>query len=157
MLNTGIVRSGLFKHNAYVKAWCLVSNHNSSSVTQYGFSEKNFIDGHNLYIDAVTQTQASTSGVLALAGAIKFSFVNPMPDTNYKIFVQPYFPDTLVSLAHALNSPQYPKTRDSFWIRSGYFATDSTPAAPETGRTNNQLVNRRVWGNATFSIGVLVI
>lgn len=153
MLNTGIVRSGLFKHNAYVKAWCLVSNHSSSSTTQYRFSEKNFIDGHNLYIDAVTLTAA----VSQVAGAIKFSFVNPMPDTKYKIFVQPYFADTLVSLAHALNSPHYPKTRDSFWVRTGYFATNGIPAPSGTGRTNNQLVNRRIWDDALFSIGVLVI
>jgi hypothetical protein len=156
MLNSAI-RSGLFKHNAYVKAWCLVTNHSSPNTEQYLYSNRNFVDGHNLYIDSATQSYLSTTGSLATAGGLKFSFVNPMQDTNYKVFVQAYFGGSLVSLSHCINSLQYPKTTTSFWIREGVFSVPGTPAPPETGRTHNQIAARRVWGNATHSIGILVI
>jgi hypothetical protein len=115
MANTTI--NPFVPHNSTVKAWCSVSPHHADPPTQERIDLRSFCDGYNLYLDIESQTYAaSTAGT----GALKFTFVNPMQDDKYKVFVQVYAdPSFSPAVAHVLNSPQYPKTTDSFWIRLG--------------------------------------
>jgi hypothetical protein len=143
-----------FAHNNTVKAWCLTSNHNISTATQADFDAKNFIDGYNLRLDYATQSSSSS-----FRGALKFSFITPMRDNKYKVLVQPYSSSSIPTIAHALNSALYPKTTTSFWIRVGFFCNSTTGVVPQSGsgRVSNQVHNIVLWGNATASLGVVVI
>ncbi len=140
-------------HNRSVKAWCFTSNHkDGSTTTQASFDTRNFIDGYNLRLDAATQTANQ------YVGALKFSFITPMTDTNYKVFVSvygnasPLYPQ----MAHALNSSVYPKTVNSFWVRVGFLASVGTGAPVASGRTNNQVTNIALWDNSNSNLGVVV-
>lgn len=142
------------------RAWCVVSNHLvSGTATRAAFDERNFIDGYNLYIDKDSQNYTTTN--VNFTGAMKFSFVTPMPNNKYRIFVNSYRTGTgtLPFMCHALNSAQYPKTRESFWIRQGYWLTGSGVNDPPSGspRTKNQIQNLRLWGNGNSVIGVYVL
>ena len=105
-----------------VRAWCLTGFNPVASPTL-----NNHVNGYNLTLDDVKYTaQINTNNTAQpglCTGAIPFRFVSPMPDTRYKIFVQPrnnsstYLDRGLFT--HALNTPQYPKTVNGFWIRFG--------------------------------------
>ena len=101
-----------------VRAWCLTGFNPVASVLH-----NNHVNGYNLTLDAANYSVPSGSQQGLSTRAIPFRFVSPMPDTRYKIFVQPrnnsstYLDRGLFT--HALNTPQYPKTVNGFWIRFG--------------------------------------
>jgi len=143
------------------RAWCVVSNHATiATPTRASFDETNFVDGYNLYISADSQTSTVGGTNTTHQGAIKFSFVTPMPNNRYKIFVNAYRQAGLPFMCHALNSPQYPKTRESFWVRVGYWLSGA-PGVNEpvagSGRTKNQIGNVRLWSNGSTILGVYVL
>jgi hypothetical protein len=153
MANTPILP--FFGHNNTVKAWCLTGNFAvTGSTTQTIFDSVNFVDGYNLRLDVATNTGAASVN----AGALKFSFINSMPNTKYKVFVQCYGNNSPVypQFAHVLNSAAYPKTRDSFYVRVGFFQSPTTRFSG-VGRSDNQVENVVLWTNALSSIGVVVI
>jgi hypothetical protein len=117
----------------------------------------NFVDGYNLYISEESQTSTVGGTDVNFQGAIKFSFVTPMPNNRYKIFVNAYRSAGLPFMCHALNSAQYPKTRESFWIRVGFWAAHSTNPPAGSGRTKNQIANIRLWSNGSTVLGVYVL
>lgn len=136
--------SVFFAHNSRVRAWCSTSFYQSSVLTQAAFDATNFLDGFNLRMDVATQ---QLSGDLQYSGALKFSFINPLPDNNYKVFVQPFFQsgnDTFGSpfLAHVLNSAAYPKTKESFWVRMGFMVRPNTTGV--TGLVTNKPATLRL-------------
>jgi len=138
------------------RAWCLVSNHRIyNTLNQANFDEKNFIDGYNLYISK--DTQDYTAGNVNYTGALKFSFVTPMRDNKYKVFVSAYNASGTPYMSHALNSAQYPKTPESFWIRLGYWLDGANQPLAGSGRTKNQIANGRLWENGSSVIGVYVL
>jgi hypothetical protein len=147
------IPSVLFGHNSGVAAWALVSNHNSSESTQSGFDAVNFVDGYNLYLDTESRTVAS--GNARYDGALKFTFVTPMVNNRYKIFVNSY--STSGQLIHAVDSVTYPKTQHSFYIRSGVLNYSVLGVPTAAARTNNQISTVTLWSNATSSIGVVVM
>ena len=110
-----------FAQNSTVKAWChtAVFNPNIVPPTTNRWDNQNFIDGYNLRLDP---SNLISGGVDALGKALKFSFITPMRDTKYKIFIQPVYVLRIIRVpvyAHALNSTQFPKLTTSFWIRLG--------------------------------------
>ena len=138
-------------HGANVKAWCLTGNFVSSTVTQTMFDQTNFVDGFNLRMSLDTQSQ---TGQVNYTKAIKFSFITPMENDKYKVFISVYGATPRPHLVHVLNSAQYPKTRDYFWVRVAHFPEI---ASSTTGRKGNQAVNLRLWNGATTRMGVVVI
>lgn len=138
----------LFGHNSGVAAWALVSNH-LGGTNQAEFDATNFVDGYNLYLGR---------GTAQFTGALQFVFVTPMPNTKYKVFVNGYQGAQLKTL-HVLNTPTYPKTRQSFWVRSGIYMTPGSgfsPAASGPATTHNQIGAITLWSSANSSIGVVV-
>jgi hypothetical protein len=110
-----------FAQNSTVKAWChtAVVNPNIVPPTTNRWDNQNFIDGYNLRLDP---SNLISGGIDALGKALKFSFITPMQDTKYKIFIQPMYALWTIRIpvyAHALNSTQFPKLTTSFWIRLG--------------------------------------
>jgi len=110
-----------FAQNSTVKAWCHtgVFNPNIVPPTTNRWDNQNFVDGYNLRLDP---SNLISGGADALGKALMFSFITPMRDTKYKIFIQPVYVlrSTRVPVyAHALNSTQFPKLTTSFWIRLG--------------------------------------
>lgn len=109
--------------NSTVKAWCHtgVVNAATTPFTTNRWDNQNFIDGYNLRLDPSNWISPGASD--ALGKALKFSFITPMRDTKYKIFIQPVFlyrgSLPIPAYAHALNSTQFPKLTTSFWIRLG--------------------------------------
>ena len=151
------IPSMLFGHNASVKAWCVTGNFTIPSGSQSQFDTTNFIDGFNLRLDYATQTSMTVPN---WGGALKFSFLNPLPDNRYKVFVQVYGASSPLypQLGHVLNSSQYPKTRDSFWVRAGFLVSiGTTPSLANYSRNRNQIHNIVLWSSAISSIGVVVI
>lgn len=136
-------------HNSTVKAWCWTGTTTTGSATspsQVTVDAVSFIDGYNLRLDSVSHTNAtaaayptgdvyngSASGPYA---ALRFSFITPMPDTKYKVFVQSSMAGAInqyIPYAHTLNSSIYPKTTTGFWVRAG------TPIR-SPGATRNQMI-----------------
>ena len=141
---------------------------------------ENIVNGYNLKFDdtlyanqhnAVGGTQQGYS-----TGAIPFRFVTPLPDTNYKIFVNPrsigdtYSATGRVAFAQALVGAQYPKTRFGFWVRFGLMlraeAQDTFLLTP-SGNSGNilnrpeegEILNRRIAGSgsSTYQLQVVVV
>jgi len=116
-------------HNSTVKAWCVTRLlHNSSilEMTQSAFDTLNFLDGYNLRLDVITRNGfdvSNTSPILS-DGAIRFSFINPLPDNRYKVFLsiasnyQSVSKETTQMTVELLNSSLYPKTTTGFWVRA---------------------------------------
>lgn len=131
------IPSVLFGHNASVKAWCLTGRVHSTTVTQPAFDSVNFIDGYNLRLDLQTQTDggvgsASVGSGYTESGALKFTFLTPMADNQYKVFLQFYRDSNqsqTTTFAHVLNSNLFPKTRESFWVRTGWVRTGGGTSA----------------------------
>ena len=159
------ISSVLFGHNASVKAWCLTGRNYAAAGTQAAFDAVNFIDGYNLYLDLETQTTGgvgipvTTTGIVE-SGALKFSFITPMSDNKYKVFLQ-FYRDSSANqrptYAHVLNSSKFPKTTTSFWVRTGVVRTGGAQAAE-----NNRILGLRMNTNAgvglaAANIGVVVL
>ena len=156
-------------HNSTVKAWCwtgVTITQSTSSPTQATVDAVSFIDGYNLRLDAVTHTNAlpsiyanengnvynantNASGVaVGPYGALRFSFITPMRDTKYKVFVQFCTPDPYIPYAHALNSSIYPKTTTGFWVRAGLPVTSP-------GSSTNQMTNVTLFNGSNMRVVVL--
>lgn len=152
------VNSTLFGHAAGVRAWAIVSNHNSGA-NQAEWNTANFLDGYNLYLDLASRNVGTSvsAGNGKFDGALKFTFVTPMPDNKYKVFVSTG-PGKDAALAHVVDSAAYPKTKDSFYLRVGTWHPNSISAAAisATGRTHNQITAATLWSSATTSLGLVV-
>lgn len=147
----------IFAVNSTVKAWCntaLLNWTESTTITSDKWDAKNFIDGYNLRLDMSNNTaNGIVLGAPTVYGkALKFSFITPMRDTKYKIFIQASCQISgksgkldLPSYAHALNSAQFPKLTTSFWIRVG---------SPSTA---NQVSSVTFNGSADNIIRVVVL
>ena len=152
-----------------IKAWCLTGF--SSNTTSVG----NFVNGYNLTLDdtlLAAQRTATGLGQQGIStGALPFRFVTPMQHTKYKIFVQPrtngsvYAESGRALFCHALNTTQYPKTRNGFWVRFGMMirGNDDTGAGFDTfinGITNRPAVGEilnRSEASGTYQLQVLVV
>ena len=142
--------------NSTVKAWCHtgVENVSTTSFTTNKWDNANFVDGYNLRLDPSNWISPGSSSTV-LGKALKFSFITPMRDTKYKIFIQPvvlrslFFP--LPAYAHALNSTQFPKLTTSFWIRLG------TPKQNDGTATVNQVRAITFESNSIIQIRVVVL
>lgn len=156
--NQSAIPSVFFGHNSTVKAWCVTGNFQISSGSQTEFDAANFVDGFNLRLDYATQTSMLSN----YRGALKFSFINPLPDNKYKVFVQPYGDTAPLypKFGHVLNSSMHPKTNESFWVRLGFITSTSSPAQTNHQRTNNQVHNIVLWqtfSTSISSVGIVVI
>ena len=140
---------------------------------------ENIVNGYNLKFDdtllannhnALGGTQQGYS-----TGAIPFRFVTPLPDANYKIFVNPrsigndYYARR-AAFAHALIGAQYPKTRFGFWVRFGIqisVEAQDTYLLTPLGNSGNilnrpeegEILNRRIAGSgsSTYQLQVVVV
>jgi len=145
-----------FAQNSTVKAWCHtgVFNPNIVPPTTNRWDNQNFVDGYNLRLDP---SNLISGGADALGKALMFSFITPMRDTKYKIFIQAdYLNDsakanTIPVYTHALNSTQFPKLTTSFWIRLG------TPKQADGTATVNQVRAVTFDSNSITQIRVVVI
>jgi hypothetical protein len=151
------VSSFLFAHNSRVRAWCSTSFYQSGTLTQAAFDATNFLDGFNLRMDVATQ---QLSGDLQYSGALRFSFINPLPDNQYKVFVQPFFQpgSTILGapfVAHVLNSVAYPKTKQSFWVRLGFMVRPVNTTA--TGLVTNKPATLRLRPGAPGDDGKIKV
>jgi len=160
--------SGLawFAGGQSVKAWCLTGFNG----TLTGPTVRNFINGYNLtFDDAAYNAQVAADGTDQQGlstGAIPFKFVTPMPDTKYKIFVQPrtvsvntlYSEDGRAFFTHALNTPQYPKTVNGFWVRFGILLRtgDSFLSNVVNRPDYGEILNRSI-ASATYQLQVVVL
>ena len=100
-----------------VSAWCNTGYHQFSPNTQTVCDSVNFIDGYNLYLDKDSSTLP----------ALKFSFVTPLTVRKYQVHIQGNSSSNSDKFFfHVLDTPQYPKTNNSFWVRVGTMGT-STP------------------------------
>lgn len=152
------VNSTLFGHAAGVRAWAIVSNHNSGA-NQAEWNNTNFLDGYNLYLDIASRSVGNSVGAGSgkFDGALKFTFVTPMPDNKYKVFVSTG-PGVNAALAHVVDSAAYPKTKDSFYLRVGtWHSTGLNANVPSAAsRTHNQITAATLWSSATTSLGLVV-
>jgi len=143
-----------FAQNSTVKAWCHTgaSNISTTSFTTNRWDNGNFVDGYNLRLDP---SNWISPGGGVLGKALKFSFITPMRDTKYKIFIQPMFRFGLAisipAYAHALNSTQFPKLTTSFWIRLGI------PGQADGTANPNQVRAVTFDSNSTIQVRVVVI
>lgn len=152
------VNSTLFGHAAGVRAWAIVSNHNRGA-DQAEWNTANFLDGYNLYLDLASRNVGTSVGAGSgkFDGALKFTFVTPMPDNKYKVFVSTG-PGKDAALAHVVDSAAYPKTKNSFYLRVGTWHPNSISSAAisATGRTHNQITTANLWSSAATSLGLVV-
>lgn len=177
--------SSFFSSNASVKAWALFafgtppnlpvpSSYSNNSLG--AVNAANFVNGFNLVIDqdkylALTSSAFAASGIDTQTGysigPIPLRFITPMPNDKYKIFVQPKLvgdavtPSESAVLAHALNTPQYPKTKEGFWVRFGQATRTSegyidTMSQRGTGIVHGQILNRRE-AYLSYQMQVLVL
>lgn len=161
--------SSFFSNNATVKAWALFafgmppnlpipSSYSSTSLG--AVNAANFVNGFNLVMDEDKYYALAVSNAVSgldtqtgySTGAIPMRFITPMPNDKYKIFVQPRLVGDIggakaaLVLGHALNTPQYPKTKNGFWVRFGQVSNNAAfdPMAERgTGPVAGQMLNRR--------------
>jgi len=152
-----------FGQNAKVNAWGVVHPRrfpSGETNTQARYDELSFIDGYNLYIDSATENYATEP---RNTGAIRFKFVTPMVTNKYKVFLQITASSSLYTcFAHVLNSVQYPKTKDGFWVRTGYYAAGSNPTissseSPPYNTSRGLIHNIRLFSSARMRLGVVVL
>lgn len=121
-----------------VSAWCNTGYHVFNPNDQPRCDLVNFIDGYNLYLDKDS----------ASLPALKFSFVTPLTVRKYKVYIQGASGSALDRFFfHVLDTPQYPKTNTSFWVRVGkisetapYLISSSTSLLPITTIRNLMVV-----------------
>ena len=163
---------GLVGKGQTVRGWCL-TGFNSNAASGYPLApylRNNHINGYNLVLDDVkfAASPAVTSGTQQglSTGAIPFRFITPMPNTQYKIFCQPRScgsPIPLHMFTHALDTTQYPKTVNGFWVRFGYLinsASDgyaSTPAPAIVNRPAYGEILNRSGASGNYQLQVVVI
>ena len=161
--------SSFFSNNATVKAWALFAFGmppnlpvpSSYSATSSGaVNAANFVNGFNLVMDEDKYYALAVSNAVSgldtqtgySIGAIPMRFITPMPNDKYKIFVQPRLVGDIggakaaLVLGHALNTQQYPKTKNGFWVRFGQISNNAAfdPMAERgTGPVAGQILNRR--------------
>jgi hypothetical protein len=148
-----------FAQNSTVKAWCHTGVSHlpvfSGAVPTNRWDSANFVDGYNLRLDPSNHISPGASDVLGKA--LKFSFITPMRDTKYKIFIQAEFlhnaGTSIPVYTHALNSTQFPKLTTSFWIRLG---TPKRNVGLATGN-GNQVRAVTFESNSLIQIRVVVI
>jgi hypothetical protein len=131
-------RTGFFGGGGTIKAWGVFAIDPGAQATSYKMTVNNMINGYNLNFDdpqysakILRDTDFSTLSIHQQEismGAIPFKFVTPMKTKNYKVFAHPRaygigYDDNRIPgrayFAHCLNSTQYPKTTDGFWVRFG--------------------------------------
>lgn len=151
MPNSSVLAYG--KEGATVKAWCLTGFNLNTTI----LGSDNFINGFNLRIDdAVMQARANAIGMsqqaVSSGGPIRFSFVTPMRNNKYKIFVSPrtvsssastgYCDSGRAFFAHAVNSAEYKKETTGFWIRFGMLLRgQGYDSFYDTGNISTSIVN----------------
>lgn len=146
----------IFASNSTVKAWCHtgVVNVATTSFTTNKWDNANFVDGYNLRLDPSNWISPG-GGVSTLGKALKFSFITPMRDTKYKIFIQAEFlhnaSQDVPVYTHALNSTQFPKLTTSFWIRLG------RPIQSNTSPDRNKVSAVTFDPNSLIQIRVVVL
>lgn len=137
---------GLVGKGQTVRGWCLTGF--NPLITPY--LRNNHINGYNLVLDEekFAASPAVTSGPSQQGlstGAIPFKFITPMPNTQYKIFCQPRSCGSLITslhmFTHALDTTQYPKTVNGFWVRFGYLINSTVDTFATT-----DIVNRPAFG-----------
>jgi hypothetical protein len=141
-----------------VRGWCLTG---MNPLTPY--LRNNHINGYNLILDDGKFATNGTSQQGLSTGAIPFRFITPMPNTQYKIFCQPRScgsPIPLHMFTHALDTTQYPKTVNGFWVRFGYLINSTVDTFATTGIVNRpafgEILNRS-GASATYQLQVVVI
>ncbi len=189
-MNSSHSITSLFAQNTTVKAWCVtsffygapLSSGWGSQASTSQMTERNFIDGYNLNFDddaykSMIDGFGVDTQVMYSMGAIPFKFVTPLDTDTYKIFVQPKLIGNDAGMkssplfAFALNTKQYPKTKNGFWIRYGQGgnSTALSPFMSTSDSTNHlrysivgigpqhgQIVNRN-GASATTILQVLVL
>lgn len=163
--------SSFFSNNATVRAWALFafgmppnlpvpSSYVAQPPSAGAVNAANFVNGFNLVIDEDKYYALAVSNAVSgldtqtgySTGAIPMRFITPMPNDKYKIFVQPRLvgdngaAKAALVLGHALNTPQYPKTKNGFWVRFGQVSNSAAfdPMAERgTGPVAGQMLNRR--------------
>jgi hypothetical protein len=160
---------GYANSGATVKAWCLTGFNLNPTV----LGRNAFINGFNLQIDdAVMNTKVNTIGTSQQGistGPIRFSFITPMRNAKYKVFLSPrtvsstdaagYSQNGRAFFSHVLNTSEYKKETTGFWVRFGILLRDGDASyisqitnAPAVGC----ILNR--WQAAgTYQLQVLVI
>lgn len=115
----------------------------------------NHINGYNLTIDQdkfmewyalYRRSDGNLDEQTTSSGAIPLKFVTPLMDNQYKVFVQMkttlmYSPTA--TFTHCLNSATYPKTKNGFWIRWGFLASQADVNFYTNPSIPSQYVNRR--------------
>lgn len=162
---------GLVGKGQTVRGWCLTGFNPNVATPAYPIApylRNNHINGYNLVLDDVkfAASPAITSGTTQQGlstGAIPFKFITPMPNTQYKIFCQPRScgsPTPLHMFTHALDTTQYPKTVNGFWVRFGFLINSTTDGYYATGITNRpafgEILNRSA-ASGTYQLQVVVI
>ena len=149
---------GLVGKGQTVRGWCLTG---INPLTPY--LRNNHINGYNLVLDDGKFATNGTSQQGLSTGAIPFRFITPMPNTQYKIFCQPRScgsPIPLHMFTHALDTTQYPKTVNGFWVRFGYLINSTVDTFATTGIVNRpafgEILNRS-GASATYQLQVVVI
>lgn len=153
---------GLVGKGQTVRGWCLTGFNPVST-----YLRNNHINGYNLVLDEVkfAASPAVTSGGQQglSTGAIPFKFITPMSNTQYKIFCQPRscgpLSTPLHMFTHALDTTQYPKTVNGFWVRFGYLinsASDAYASAITNRPAFGEILNRSAASN-TYQLQVVVI
>ncbi len=149
---------GLVGKGQTVRGWCLTG---MNPLTPY--LRNNHINGYNLILDDGKFATNGTSQQGLSTGAIPFRFITPMPNTQYKIFCQPRScgsPIPLHMFTHALDTTQYPKTVNGFWVRFGYLINSTVDTFATTGIVNRpafgEILNRS-GASATYQLQVVVI
>ena len=154
---------GLVGKGQTVRGWCLTGFNPTAP-----YLRNNHINGYNLILDDVkfAASPAVTSGTSQQGlstGAIPFRFITPMPNTQYKIFCQPRSCGSLIPLhmfTHALDTTQYPKTVNGFWVRFGYLINATVDTFATTGIVNRpafgEILNRSA-ASGTYQLQVVVI
>lgn len=175
MINTA--PKTLFGHNSKVKAWCLTALNYDSTATTHPMGSYAIVNGYNLVLDSTVSDVTAPNTDRTYSGTIRFSFVTPLQDTKYKVFVEPHFSQisatfNLPVVAHAVNNSRYPKTVNGFYVRVGFSIVESTGFAnptldaimTSTGRKRNQFANIRTVPSTgdgfvynEMSLGVFVI
>jgi len=154
----------MFGGGQSVLGWCLTGFNSGLP----GPSVSNFINGYNLTFDDAAYTEqrqsTTTSQQGKCTGAIPFKFVTPVSHNKYKIFVQPrtvgavYSDDGRAFFAHALNTNQYPKTVNGFWVRFGMLLrTGDTFLNSVVYRPDYGEILNRTNASANYQLQVVVL